>query len=120
MDGVTILQTIAHVPYIPLIIIGIIILGAAISILIVSWYIDDYSNILIPEILFWIFGIFCIGIGMSGYNTPAYKVTLSDTVSYNEFTAKYDIVKTEGKILTVRLKDTLKENNKTNESKEDE
>lgn len=51
---------------------------------------------------------------------PTYKVALSGTVSYNEFTAKYDIVKTEGKILTVRLKDTSKENNKTNESKEDE
>lgn len=120
MDGVTILQTIAHVPYIPLIIIGIMILGAAISILIVSWYIDDYSSILIPEILFWIFGIFYIGIGMSGYNTPTYKVTISDTVSYNEFTAKYDIVKTEGKILTVQLKDTVKENNKAKDSKEDE
>lgn len=48
-----------------------------------------------------------------------YKVTISDTVSYNEFTAKYDIVKTEGKIITVRLKDTVKENNKAKESKED-
>lgn len=48
------------------------------------------------------------------------KVILSDTISYNEFTAKYDIVKTEGKILTVRLKDTTKENNKAKESKEDE
>lgn len=120
MDGVTILQTIAHAPYIPLIIIGIIILGAAISMLIVAWYIDDYSGILIPEILFWIFGIFCIGIGVGNYNTHTYKVILSDTVSYNEFTAKYDIVKTEGKILTVRLKDTVKENNKAKESKENE
>lgn len=49
---------------------------------------------------------------MRNYNTPTYKVTISDTVSYNEFTANYNVVKTEGKILTVRLKDTSKENNK--------
>ena len=65
-------------------------------------------------------GLMFIGFGMNGYNTPTYKVTLSDTVSYNEFTAKYDIVKTEGKILTIRLKDTTKENNKAKEYKKDE
>lgn len=123
MDGVTILQTIAHALHISLIVIGVIVLGiaiGAIGILITSWYIDNYSSIWISEILLWIFGIFCIRIGMSNYNTSTYKVTLSDTVNYNEFTAKYDIVKTEGKILTVRLKDTVKENNKAKESKEDE
>lgn len=51
MDGVTILQTINNSPFIPLIVIGAIVLGAAIGILIVSWCFDDYSNILIPEIL---------------------------------------------------------------------
>ena len=112
MDGVTILQTINNSPFIPLIVTGAIVLGAAIGILIVSWCFDDYSNILIPEILFWILGILCIGAGMRNYNTPTYKVTISDTVSYNEFTANYNVVKTEGKILTVRLKDTSKENNK--------
>lgn len=38
----------------------------------------------------------------------------------NEFTAKNNVIQTEGKILTIRLKDTSTENNKAKDSKEDE
>ena len=76
-----------------------------------SAYADDrlvLQLIFIYVFVFFIVGLLFIGSGVDGYDTPTYKVTLSDTVSYNEFTAKYDIVKTEGKILTVRFKDTTK------------
>lgn len=32
---------------------------------------------------------------------PQYKVTISDSVSYNEFAEKYSVLETEGKIYTV-------------------
>lgn len=89
----------------------------------ISTYADDRSilqAIFIPVFVFFMTGLLFIGSGVDGYDSPTYKVTISDTVGYNEFTAKYDIVKTEGKIITVRLKDTSTENNKTKESKEDE
>lgn len=84
---------------------------------------DDRSileKIFIPVFLFFMIGLLFIGSGVDGYDSPTYKVTISDTVSYNEFTAKYDVIKTECKILTIRLKDDSKENNKIKESKEDE
>ena len=129
MDGVTILQTINNAPIVSFIILGVIMCVAMIILEFVSIYFFDsaYADdrsvlqvIFIPVFGFFIVGLMFIVAGMSGYNTPTYKVTISDTVSYNEFTAKYDIVKTEGKILTVQLKDTVKENNKAKDSKEDE
>ena len=129
MDGVTILQTINNAPIVSLIILGVIICVAMIALGFVSLYFcdstyaDDRSileTIFKPVVLFFMIGLLFIGSGVDGYDTPTYKVTLSDTVSYNEFTSKYNVVKTEGKILTIRLKDDSKENNKTKESKEDE
>lgn len=37
-----------------------------------------------------------------------YKITVDNTVSYNEFTAKYNIIETDGKIITVEEKDNGK------------
>lgn len=37
-----------------------------------------------------------------------YKITVSDTVSYNKLTAKYNIIETDGKIITVEEKDNGK------------
>lgn len=129
MNGVTILQTINNAPIVSFIILGIMMCVAMIILGVVSIYFFDsaYADdrlalqlIFIPVFGFFIGGLIFIGSGVDGYDTPTYKVTLSDTVSYNEFTAKYDIVKTEGKILTIRLKDTTKENNKAKEFKENE
>lgn len=129
MNGVTILQTINNAPIVSFIILGIMMCVAMIILGFVSIYFFDsaYADdrlvlqlIFIPVFGFFIGGLIFIGSGVDGYDTPTYKVTLSDTVSYNEFTAKYDIVKTEGKILTIRLKDTTKENNKAKEFKENE
>lgn len=129
MDGVTILQTINNAPIVSLIILGVIMCVAMIVLWFVSLYFfdstyaDDRSileKIFIPVFLFFMIGLLFIGSGVDGYDSPTYKVTISDTVSYNEFTAKYDVIKTEGKILTIRLKDDSKENNKIKEYKEDE
>ena len=129
MDGVTILQTINNAPIVSFIILGVIMCVVMIALWFVSIYFFDsaYADdrsvlqvIFIPVFGFFIVGLLFIRSGVYGYDTPTYKVTISDTVSYNEFTAKYDIVKTEGKIITVRLKDTVKENNKAKESKENE
>lgn len=37
----------------------------------------------------------------STINIPQYKVIISDSVSYNEFTEKYNVLEVEGKIYTV-------------------
>lgn len=37
-----------------------------------------------------------------------YKITVDNTISYNEFTAKYNIIETDGKIITVEEKDNGK------------
>lgn len=37
------------------------------------------------------------------------KITVSDTVSYNKLTAKYNIIDTDGKIITVEEKDNGKD-----------
>ena len=68
-----------------------------------------------------IIGIACIGILISslvggaagiGCATPTsyateYKVTISDEVLMNEFLEKYEIIKQEGKIFTIKEKSTV-------------
>lgn len=119
MDGVTILQTITYTPITHFIIFGAILCLAMMAVIVTAGDILTDGVVLVVFIAL-VLGVCLISIGVCGYDSPTYKVTISDTVSYNEFTAKYDIVKTEGKIITVRLKDTSTENNKTKESKEDE
>ena len=44
-------------------------------------------------------------IGLTNKTTPAYteyKVTIDDSVSFTEFTEKYEIIDQEGKIYTVK------------------
>lgn len=119
MDGVTILQTITYTPITYFIIFGAILCLAMIAVVVTCGdVLGDGVLLVVFTTLF--FGLGMISCGVCGYDSPVYKVTISDTVSYNEFTAKYDVIKTEGKILTIRLKDDSKENNKIKESKEDE
>lgn len=119
MDGVTILQSIPDTPIIPFIIFGTILCLVTIALVVTAGDILTDGVVLVVFITL-VLGVYLISIGVCGYDSPTYKVTISDTVSYNEFTSKYNVVKTEGKILTIRLKDTSTENNKTKESKEDE
>ena len=48
------------------------------------------------------FGALC-GIGIEKYadTVPTYKVTISDTVSLNEFYDRYEILEQDGKIFTI-------------------
>ena len=71
----------------------------------VHW--DDWFQLSVGIILGIILGIvfgFSTGVGL---HTPTtyenqYKITISDEVSMNEFTEKYEIIDQEGKIYTVR------------------
>lgn len=57
-----------------------------------------------------IFGI-VVGAGAGEpkeYETQ-YKVTISDEVNFNEFVEKYEVIEQDGKIYTVREKETINE-----------
>lgn len=120
MNGVTILHINNHTPILPLVAYGIII--CVTIILITSFFIFTNKYKQDTALKFYCLLLFTLGLGIflfGVYGHTTYKVTLSNTVSYNEFTAKYDVIKTEGKILTVQLKDTAKENNNAKEAKKD-
>ena len=37
--------------------------------------------------------------------TPTYKVTIDDSVSMNEFYDRYEVIRTEGKIYSIQIKE---------------
>jgi len=85
-------------------IIAGVIFGAIIAMAI---YHDTYHNTFAAIIGGIIVGIVisalvgCVASPVVGY-TPVYKVTIEDTVNFNEFTEKYDIIKQDGKIYTIK------------------
>lgn len=103
MDGVTILQTIPAVTnkeYIILIIavLFLIILG---GVLLLKF------DALLAGFAFMAFALIVAAQGINPH-PKQYKITVDNTVSYNEFTAKYNIIETDGKIITVEEKDNGK------------
>ena len=103
MDGVTILQTIPAVTnkeYIILIIavLFLIILG---GVLLLKF------DALLAGFAFMAFALIVAVQGVHSHSKQ-YKITVDNTVSYNEFTAKYNIIETDGKIITVEEKDNGK------------
>lgn len=103
MDGVTILQTIPAVTnkeYIILIIAVwfLIILG---GVLLLKF------DALLAGFAFMAFALIVAAQGVHPH-PKQYKITVSDTVSYNKLTAKYNIIDTDGKIITVEEKDNGK------------
>lgn len=103
MDGVTILQTIPAVTnkeYIILIIavLFLIILG---GVLLLKF---DAS---LAGVAFMAFALIVAAQGVHPH-PKQYKIAVDNTVSYNEFTAKYNIIETDGKIITVEEKDNGK------------
>lgn len=103
MDGVTILQTIPAVTnkeYIILIIavLFLIILG---GVLLLKF------DALLAGFAFMAFALIVAAQGVH-LHPKQYKITVDNTVSYNEFTAKYNIIETDGKIITVEEKDNGK------------
>ena len=108
MDGVTILQTIKPTIDGSLVTYGIfgILFGC---ICLIYGYIKNKSfdsNNTFWGVYLAVFGLIMVILGFIDfeYKSPTYKVIVSDTVSYNEFSSKYKVVKREGKIVTVRLK----------------
>ena len=103
MNGVTILQTIPAVTnkeYIILIItvLFLIILG---GVLLLKF------DALLAGFAFMAFALIVAVQGVHSHHKQ-YKITVDNTVSYNEFTAKYNIIETDGKIITVEEKDNGK------------
>lgn len=103
MDGVTILQTIPAVTnkeYIIIIIavLFLIILG---DVLLLKF------DALLAGFAFMAFALIVAAQGVHPH-PKQYKIAVDNTVSYNEFTAKYNIIETDGKIITVEEKDNGK------------
>lgn len=103
MDGVTILQTIPAVTnkeYIIVIItvLFLIVLG---GVLLLKF--DALLAGVVPMAL-------ALIVAAQGVHPhpKQYKITVDNTVSYNKLTAKYNIIETDGKIITVEEKDNGK------------
>lgn len=70
-----------------------------------NWHWDDNRWML------YVGGIFCIVVAIICYatNNPVkvttYQVILDDSISYNEFIEKYEVIKQEGRIYTIYEKD---------------
>ena len=103
MNGVTILQTMPAVTnkdYIIVIItvLFLIILGGVLLL--------KFDALLAGGVLM-VCGLILAAQGVHPH-PKQYKITVDNTVSYNEFTAKYNIIETDGKIITVEEKDNGK------------
>lgn len=103
MNGVTILQTIPAVTnkdYIIVIItvLFLIILGGVLLL--------KFDALLAGGVLM-VCGLILSAQGINPH-PKQYKITVDNTISYNEFTAKYNIIETDGKIITVEEKDNGK------------
>lgn len=103
MDGVTILQTIPAVTnkeYIIVIItvLFLIILGGVLAL---------KFDALLAGVALMALALIVAAQGVHPH-PKRYKITVDNTVSYNELTAKYNIIETDGKIITVEEKDNGK------------
>lgn len=103
MNGVTILQTMPAVTnkeYI-IIIIAVLLLIILGGVLILKF------DTLLAGVAFMAFALIVAAQGVHPH-PKQYKIAVDNTVSYNEFTAKYNIIETDGKIITVEEKDNGK------------
>lgn len=97
MDGVTILQTIpAYFESFPGT-LTLIMLIAGVVFMFIGCTSLDKSYLIGIGLAILTFAV-CIGVKS---HPEQYKVTIDDSVSYNEFTDHYKIIETDGKILTV-------------------
>lgn len=103
MDGVTILQTIPAVTNkeYTIIIIAVLFLIILGGVLILKF------DALLVGVAFMAFALIVAAQGIHPH-PKQYKIAVDNTVSYNEFTAKYNIIETDGKIITVEEKDNGK------------
>lgn len=110
MDGITIIEEITHHPHSIGNIIVVCLLLTAIAVLGIVVLLGNKAtttSVRIAQIIATVLVcllIVCIWVvEFSHYNqtTTRYKVTIDDTVSYNEFTSKYNVIKKDGNVYLV-------------------
>lgn len=104
MDGVTVLQTIpALLPFVSYTDLSIALTVSLLLLIYCAWSMTRFSSRDIYFKLSMFLLAVCVVIIFVGCakHPEQYKVTLSDSVSYNEFVARYEIIETEGNVLTV-------------------
>lgn len=104
MNGVTILQTMPAVTNKDYIIITI----TALFLILLGGVVVLKFDALLAGVALMACGLILAAQGVQPH-PKQYKITVSDTVSYNELTAKYKIIDTDGKIITVEEKDNGKD-----------
>ena len=124
MDGVTILNIITENASNTDGLVVALIFSIAITILsffaiiVVSDKFSEFDGFTIPFIVTGIFGILFVIVSILELNTPQelqtlYEVTISDEVSFKDFTSKYEIIEQRGEIYIVKERQT---NNKENQN----
>ena len=124
MDGVTILNIITENVsntvglVVALIFSIVVIILSFIAIIVVSDKFSEFDGFIIPFIVTEIFGILFVIVSILELNTPQepqtlYEVTISDEVSFKDFTSKYEIIEQRGEIYIVKERQT---NNKENQN----
>ena len=114
MDGVTILNTItenvSNTAYLVVLLIFSIIVTilSFIAIIAVSNKFSKFDNFIIAFVITGIAGILFVIVLILELNAPPqepqtlYEVTISDEVSFKDFTSKYDIIEQRGEIYVVK------------------
>lgn len=124
MDGITILNTITENVsntaglVVALILSIVITIISFIAIIVVSDKFSEFNGFIIAFIVTGIFGILFVIVSIFVLNTPQepqtlYEVTISDEVSFKDFTSKYEIIEQRGEIYIVKERQT---NNKENQN----
>lgn len=123
MDGITILNTITEnvsntaILVVILIFSIVVIILSFIAIIICSDKFSEFNGFVIAYIIMGIFGILFVIVSILELNTPPqepqtlYEVTISDEVSFKDFTSKYEIIEQRGEIYIVKERQTNSKEN---------
>ena len=104
MDGVTVLQTIPAVfPFVSKTELGVALTISLLLLVYCVWCMTRFSSIDIYfKLSMFLLAVCLVLVFVICVKHPEqYKVTLSDSVSYNEFVAHYEVIETDENILTV-------------------
>ena len=101
MDGITILSTTEELAFLPglALFMGIVI-GTGTLIVGIGFIFDGWPCVALTILIC----IMCLSFAIWGYRQPrdtVYKVTVDDSVSFNAFNNKYQILSQEGAIIKV-------------------
>lgn len=114
MDGVTILNTITENVsntaglVVALIFSIVVIISSFIAIIVVSDKFSEFNGFVIAYIITGIVGILFVILLILELNTQPqepqtlYEITISDEVSFKDFTSKYEIIEQRGEIYVVK------------------